>query len=109
MGYYTRYKLEVLSGDVDENELAVLFEKITDYPYDMLEDDMKWYDHKKHMVTISREYPNAIFELSGEGEEAGDLWKQYFKNGEMQVAEAKITFDLIDPDKFGQDPNKTYI
>lgn len=109
MGYYTRYKVEILNGEIDEKEFSDVFEKVTGYPYDMLEDDIKWYDCKKDMKIISRDYPSVIFEVSGEGEEAGDLWKWYIKNGEMQVARAKITYDLLDPDKFGQDPNKTYI
>ena len=41
-------------------------------------------------------HPKVVFELSGEGEEAGDLWKAYFKDGKMQMCKAKIEYDNFD-------------
>jgi hypothetical protein len=33
------------------------------------------------------------------GEEGGDMWKRYYKNGKVQVANAKITYDEYDETK----------
>jgi hypothetical protein len=48
------------------------------------------------MNEISKEYPNVIFELSGEGEESGDVWKNYYMNGKVQKCQARIVFDEFD-------------
>lgn len=67
--------------------------------YNPLEQETKWYDHEKDMREISKQYPDVIFQLNGEGEESGDIWVKYFVNGKMQVAKAKITFDDFDKKK----------
>lgn len=69
--------------------------------YDPFEEPCKWYDHEKDMKALSVQFPAYAFFLSGEGEEAGDLWKKYFFQGKMQVAKAKITYDNPAPDFFG--------
>ena len=51
------------------------------------------------MREISRKYKDVLFKLSGEGEETGDLWVKYFKNGKMQHCEARIEFDPFDEKK----------
>jgi len=38
-------------------------------------------------------------QLFGEGEEAGDLWNEYFKNGKSQIERAKIVIETYDPSK----------
>ena len=48
------------------------------------------------MREVSKQHPNVLFELSGEGGENGDLWKAYFKNGKMQMCKAKIIYDDFD-------------
>ncbi len=57
----------------------------------------KWYDHEKTMREISTKFPSVIFTLIGEGEESGDMWRKYFKNGKMQIAKAvMIHFESYD-------------
>lgn len=63
------------------------------------EESCKWYEHEENLREFSKGYPEAIFKLKGEGEEAGDLWIKYFKNGKMQLAEAKITFEEYNESK----------
>ncbi len=67
--------------------------------YNPLDQETKWYEHEEHMKAISKEYPDVIFQLNGEGEESGDVWIKYFVNGKMQKAAAKITFDEFDEKK----------
>ena len=43
------------------------------------------------MISISKKFPEVLFTLSGEGEESGDIWMKYFKNGKVQNANTKVT------------------
>ena len=58
-----------------------------------------WYDHDEQLAEFSKKYPNWLFVLSGKGEEAGDIWKNYYLNGQVQKAVARITFDEFDEKK----------
>jgi hypothetical protein len=51
------------------------------------------------MRKVSKHYPDLVFKLSGEGEESGDVWVEYYKNGKMQRCSTKITFDEYDESK----------
>ena len=53
----------------------------------------------KSITKFSVDYPEHLFILEGEGEDSGDIWKQYIKNGKSQRCEAKITFDEFDENK----------
>ncbi len=120
MGYETRYRLEVetvkvkkeVKGiDANGQPATVFIEEYIDAEriqreisdlsgYQYLWSDMcKWYDHEKDMRNISRKYKDVLLKLSGEGEESGDLWVKYFKNGKMQHCEARIEFDPFDESK----------
>jgi antitoxin component YwqK of YwqJK toxin-antitoxin module len=63
------------------------------------ESELKWYDFHEEMIAFSKEYPNWLFTLSGEGEESGDIWKAYYVNGKYQQEKAKIVFDPFDMQK----------
>jgi len=69
-----------------------------------------WYDHEDDMKRFSKFFPDVLFELSGEGENSGDMlsgegensgdiWRKYFLDGKMQIVNAKITFDDFDEEK----------
>lgn len=62
-------------------------------------ESVKWYEHEEDMLNLSIQFPNVIFILKGEGEEAGDIWYKYFKDGKLQQAPGKITFDEYDESK----------
>jgi hypothetical protein len=64
-----------------------------------LEDSVKWYDHETDMKRLSERFPDVLFTLKGEGEEAGDVWVKYFKGGKMQTSKAEIKLDTFDPKK----------
>lgn len=122
MGYRTRFSLRIaadpnkdLLNDVDavglvekyllENEEMMKYF----YPPDELDDgvrcptfnseEMKWYDHESYMRGMSLSLPDVLLELSGEGEDSGDMWRKYFLNGKMQVCRAKIIYPQFDIEK----------
>ncbi len=66
---------------------------------DEVSDGWKWYEHEKTMREISAKFPSVLFTLIGKGEEAGDMWRKYFKSGKMQTAKAVISFDTFDEKK----------
>lgn len=51
------------------------------------------------MKAFSEKHPEALFELSGDGEESGDLWKQYWRNGKVQHCSGTIVYDEFDESK----------
>lgn len=121
MGYETKYSLEVrlmsasmkavkgvdsngnpatvfIPDTIDEASIIDEVQTASGYTY-LFDDACKWYSHEVEMVKISKKYPNALFVLSGEGENNDDLWIKYFKNGKMQKCIAKITYEPLDLEK----------
>jgi len=108
MGYCTRYSLKwncknskTTTWDDISDEIRLRQEAVTDFFYAVDDcgrttESCKWYEHEKEVSEFSKIYPDVVFELSGEGEESGDIWKKYFKNGKMQVCPVKMTFDPYD-------------
>lgn len=96
MEYYTRHELEIISGNTDIDHEEEIGKLIDGNPFN---DSCKWYSHQKDMIEYSLRYPDTVFELSGEGEESGDIWKEYYKNGKVQVCKVVITFEKFDESK----------
>ena len=96
MGYYTVYELASSDNDIMEEVKEKIVKMYGRSPF---EDECKWYEHDEHMLEISKQYPNVVFELYGEGEEAGDLWKKYYKNGKRQYCPAEVSFPEFDESK----------
>lgn len=88
MGYYTRYELVVDDCEKHKKEIELL---VSDNY--LFGDPSTWYEHEKDMREHSLKYPNLLFRLNGQGEESGDIWIEYYKNGKMQKAVAKLMFD----------------
>ena len=98
MGYYTRHKLEILEGDDFVTDHKDNISKLSGYS-DCFDDDIKWYDHVDNMTTYSKQHPTVVFKLSGEGEESGDIWTEYYCNGKMQREKAEIVVGVFDKSK----------
>lgn len=62
-------------------------------------DSCKWYDHEKDMRKVSAAFPSILFQLDGEGEESGDIWREWYLGGKMQREKVEIKFNPFDPDK----------
>jgi len=99
MGYYTQYKL---SHDGDKiAELDGVLTQVTGYNWKGLDigDSVKWYDFDVDMRKISKMFPFTLFTLCGEGEESGDIWKAYYKDGKCQHVQAKVVFEEFDEER----------
>lgn len=48
------------------------------------------------ILSSREEYKDVLFILDGEGEESGDIWKSYYKNGKTYRVEAEFTFPEFD-------------
>ena len=59
----------------------------------------KWYEHQTDLALFSKKYPDLLFILRGEGEEPGDLWVFFAKNGKAYKDKAKIVFEEFDAKK----------
>jgi len=101
MGYYTDFKLTIEGDEVDERVIAEDLSDISTYDWDddLILCEAKWYGWVQDMTKLSQMYPNTLFKLSGDGEENGDQWICYFKDGKKQLCEAKISFDPFDESK----------
>ena len=102
MGYYTQHDLSIVKGDITIQEIYKQWEnnefKFEGFEYYLDEDgdcstEGKWYSHREDMVELSKRYKDVVFLLEGYGEDSGDIWKEYYKNGLMQYCPVKMTFD----------------
>ena len=107
MGYYTYYDLRVWDAECRDDHpqsdeiIADLRADCGDAVYALgatgsSGDHATWYEHVRDMAAFSQKYPDAVFDLHGEGESSEDLWRKYFKNGRVQLAPAKIEYDEFD-------------
>lgn len=100
MGYYTTYALRTTQGYDNQEEIEETLQEISGYSVKFgWNDSCKWYTHEQDMKELSKIYPETTFLLEGEGEESGDIWRKYFKNGKMQVCKAEIVFHAFDESK----------
>ncbi|ANY67703.1 hypothetical protein BBD42_15435 [Paenibacillus sp. BIHB 4019] len=97
MGYCTHYSVAILP---DSEVIRHIIEN-DDNLYAIHEDadSYKWYDHESDMRNFSAKFPDYTFQLSGEGEDSGDIWRKYFCNGKMQHCPAQITYEPFDESK----------
>ena len=91
MGYYTTY-------DISNNSQEVIDRIHEVSEYSCLQ-GVKWYDHERDCLQISKEFPDQVISVEGEGEESGDIWKAYYKNGKSFRADAIITFEDFNESK----------
>jgi hypothetical protein len=111
MGYYTDYKLAMFGTKDAVGAFIATAEEggvATEYgAYFVAQvlsrqaDSVKWYGHRTDMLAISKQFPDIGFCLTGEGEEAGDLWQRYFKDGQDSgQLKGVVTYPKFDVEKF---------
>lgn len=111
MGYYTSYGMHV-----EDTEISG--EKISDASIRSIEEEVdkmnvfeggcfsdgwfayaKWYDADEDMTLLSTKFPNAIFYLEGDGENADDHWAHYFHDGKVMYGGIEIVYNPFDVSK----------
>lgn len=108
MGYYTNYNLIVRP-----RKNGIYFSRDTIAAMNLAIDELevfddgsfeeagwcayaKWYDHEKDMIALSAKFPDAFFELSGDGENSDDFWIEYFCGGRSQHCSGSIVYEEPD-------------
>lgn len=111
MGYYTRFELTVHEGTADLQAVKDALDDVMEFSHDdscfdlddpdtiTTSDSMKWYDHDEECAEMSQKFPGVVFKLHGEGEETGDLWDSYYKDGKCQICRAEFIFPEYDSAK----------
>lgn len=103
MGYYTHHTLAI-RGIINEEEFRQVKQALKDKDilgYALSEysnfapneqtqfigcyEEAKWYEHEEDMINISKQFPNFVFKLHGEGEDNDDVWDQYFYQGHTEL------------------------
>lgn len=118
MGYCTYFTIDVYKSKKEINIVDVLefvkekIEELSDYDFELVDSTLcsgeriKWYSHKEDMLKISIEASkkfddtDLVFMVTGEGEEAPDFWREYFKNGKMQTCCSEVVYEPYDENKF---------
>jgi hypothetical protein len=124
MGYNTKYELVVKSGETHTNSCehpvappakfcpecgvmvqsvhvsdkieALIAEKYNGFNPFGSYSGCKWYDHEADMKLMSKKFPKTVFALCGFGEESGDIWVKYFRNGKTYKEMARIEYGPFD-------------
>lgn len=109
MGYYTNYKMTVIDKNGTEIDSSVepLFDETVLYQGEVSIQDVitqnldacKWYDHQKDMLEYSANNPEYLFILDGQGEETGDIWRKFYKNGKSYEWKLEYTLPDFDAEK----------
>lgn len=129
MGYYTRYSMEIQDIDnkgYDSYKIAKYMlnkqeesNRFYAFEYELKDfvenedtqsrtkcelslggdDEYEWYDNEDDMLLLSKEFPDVLFKLHGEGEDNKDIWDKYFINSKMQYCPAEIIYPPFDRTK----------
>lgn len=105
MGYITQFELDVTG--FSEDALAE-FEEAADnheetpcgiHYSDFVNGETiscKWYNSKEDMIDLSKKFPELLFSVDAAGEEPGDLWRAWARNGKYKRIEPEMVWPKID-------------
>ena len=111
MGYYTDYYVEVhgpnqLTIDDASNDLMGISGYTWQEPLGPMGagilaneghlDGAKWYSRQDDVISVSKDHPNCLFVITGQGEDPSDKWMCWVKDGVYHHCEAEITYKQPD-------------
>ena len=82
-------KYDIINYALDEGEFEQEHNEAVFYPFE----ETTWYRHSEDMVMISERFPKMYFELSGIGEAAGDYWKEYYHDGDIEMCRGEVVYE----------------
>jgi hypothetical protein len=103
MGYYTYHQFDIVGNDpsgLTEDDHKRELGELTGYNDNLFEDSNKWYDEPEEMTEYSKRNPETTFKITGEGEEAGDVWIRYYLNGKTQELIPTVTWPEFNVNNF---------
>ena len=88
MGYYTDFTYVDDASEVTLEEFAKAETNHfgdPSYGYNLGDGSThgKWYDFDDDMCAISKAFPGKLIVVDGRGEEQGDEWRAFFRDGEL--------------------------
>lgn len=98
MGYQTNFILTIVPKKIPRALEEVLEDKFYFYKSgDVWNADSKWYQYNSDMIDLSVSFPKHKFILEGSGEENGDIWISFYKNGKSERRVAEVVLDKSYP------------
>ena len=91
--------------DIDPDKLITELEEISEYEgwFDVNEGyiyiDAKWYEYDDNMIEVSKNNKDVLFIVDGDGEESGDIWRKFYKNGKSADVTPSIMYPEFDESK----------
>lgn len=87
MGYRTRFTISVDPKE-REPEVGTRLVVVSGYGTELSHinhgEEVKWYDCDEHCEQVSREFPDVTIRVQGIGEEQGDVWVSFWRDGKVQ-------------------------
>ena len=97
MNEFVLYAIDI--EPYEEELIDILCEEYKEAKYALSGEATIWIDHEKNLREFSKHHDDFVITLHGQGDEAGDMWVKYFKNGKIQYEPAEITFGEFDEGK----------
>ena len=97
MGYYTDFTIKIKGEDEDEEKkIQEYLENISGYGFDNYSKELnlnaKWYNWEDNMPDLSKTFPHVLFQIDGEGEESGDMWRVFYHKGAKEQIKVETTY-----------------
>lgn len=96
MGYCTYYSLSVENSTENFEIYSKRLQEISGFqPIALCGDScdyIKWRNRDEDMISLSKEYPDVLFILDGNGDDADDIWRAYYQNGKYKYSKADIIY-----------------
>jgi hypothetical protein len=112
LGYDTYHRLIVLEEDgVTEVHDLLLNDELVDGDSTTIGnlingnvDACHWYNSQEEMTVLSKKYPHYIFDLTGDGEDQGDIWNAFYWNGRSYRWNLEYQMPQVDVERLKQAP-----
>ncbi len=98
MGYYSKHKLHVISGNDNVTDYEKEIGEVSDYG-NCFDEEIKWYSREEDMKSYSLKHPETVFCIFRTGEESGDVTWHFYSNGKEYTEHADFNVPAFNSDK----------